>query len=357
MRWDGQKLGTDEASALPGLALAGLQRSVRTPEFAGVTFHEVTCKSALNKVPEASSMPFRWTVNPTRGCLHACTYCFARPTHEYLDLDAAKDFETQIVVKTNVVDVLRAELARPSWAREHVALGTNTDPYQRVEGRYGFMPGIIEALASSGTPLSILTKGTLLRRDLPLLAEASRSVPIGIGVSLAIGDQALQQAMEPGTPTPRARLDLIRAVRDAGLPCGVMVAPVLPWLTDDRGRLDALLRDLADAGATGVTVLPLHLRGAVKPLFLAWLREHAPALVHRYEELYGRGAYVPREYVRWLDERVRPLLVRHGFADRAGRRSGHRAMAGEGSYPSGSLGSLELPALEPSIATAQPVLF
>lgn len=353
MRWDGQKLGTDDDAALPGLALAGLQRSVRTPEFAGVTFHEVTCKSALNKVPEASRMPFRWTVNPTRGCLHACRYCFARPTHEYLDMNAGRDFETQIVVKTNVVDVLRAELARPGWKREHVALGTNTDPYQRVEGRYRFMPGIIEALATSGTPLSILTKGTLLRRDLPLLAEASRTVPVGIGVSLAIGNEALQEAMEPGTPTPRARLDLIRAIREAGLPCGVMVAPVLPWLTDDRPGLDALLRDLADAGATGVTVLPLHLRGPVKPLFFAWLAEHAPALVPRYQELYGRGAYTPREYSAWLDERVRPLLVRHGFAGRGG---GHR-MPGEGSYPTGSIATEGLPVHEPAVASAQPVLF
>ncbi|WP_456846699.1 Rv2578c family radical SAM protein [Cellulomonas sp. P5_C6] len=352
MRWDGQKLGTDETTTLPGLALSGLQRSVRTPEFAGVTFHEVTCKSALNKVPEASRMPFRWTVNPTRGCLHACAYCFARPTHEYLDLDAGRDFETQIVVKTNVVDVLRAEVARPSWAREHVALGTNTDPYQRVEGRYRLMPGIIEALGASGTPLSILTKGTLLRRDLSLLTQVAQEVPVGIGVSLAIGDEALQQAMEPGTPTPRARLELIRAVREAGLPCGVMVAPVLPWLTDDRARLDSLLRELADAGATGVTVLPLHLRGPVKPLYMAWLREHAPALVHRYEELYGRGAYVPREYARWLDERVRPLLVRHGFADRNRYRT-----AGEGSYPEGSIAGAGLPVHEPSLGAAQPVLF
>ncbi|MBO3102618.1 Rv2578c family radical SAM protein [Cellulomonas fengjieae] len=357
MRWDGQKLGTDDTDALPGLTLAGLVRSVRTPEFAGVTFHEVTCRSALNKVPEASRMPFRWTVNPTRGCLHACTYCFARPTHEYLDLGAGRDFETQIVVKTNVVDVLRAELGRRSWAREHVALGTNTDPYQRVEGRYRFMPGIIEALAGSGTPLSILTKGTLLRRDLPLLAEAARAVPVGIGVSLAVGDESLQQAVEPGTPTPRARLDLIRAVREAGLPCGVMVAPVLPWLTDDRAQLDALLRDLADAGATGVTVLPLHLRGPVKPLFLAWLREHAPALVPRYEELYGRGAYAPREYVRWLDERVRPLLVRHGFADSSGHRTSRDGPAGEGTYPAGSLASGLLTVHEPTVAAAQPVLF
>src|SRR3954452_7694210 len=286
MRWDGQKLGEDE-TALPGLGLAGLVRSVRTPEFAGVTFHEVTCKSALNKVPEASAMPFRWTVNPTRGCLHACTYCFARPTHEYLDLGAGRDFETQIVVKTNVVDVLRAELARPTWRGEHVALGTNTDPYQRVEGRYRFMPGIIDALVRSGTPLSILTKGTLLRRDLAQLAEASTHVPVGIGISLAVGDEALQQAVEPGTPTPRARLDLIRAIREAGLPCGVMVAPVMPWLTDGRDELDALFAQLREAGATGVTVLALHLRGPVKPLFYAWLAEHRPELLERYRSLYG----------------------------------------------------------------------
>lgn len=356
MRWDGQKLG-DDGSALPGLALAGLVRSVRTPDFAGVTFHEVTCKSALNKVPEASAMPFRWTVNPTRGCLHACTYCFARPTHEYLDLDAGRDFETQIVVKTNVVEVLRAELARPSWSGEHVALGTNTDPYQRVEGRYRFMPGIIEALVRSGTPLSILTKGTLLRRDLAQLAEASTQVPVGIGVSLAVGDEALQQVVEPGTPTPRARLDLIRAVREAGLPCGVMVAPVLPWLTDGRAPLDDLLASLADAGATGVTVLPLHLRGPVKPLFLAWLAEHAPGLVHRYEALYGRGAYVPREYARWLDARVRPLLVRHGFANAAGHRTGRTGAVGEGAYPTGSIASGGASAFEPVVVSAQPVLF
>ena len=319
---------------LPGLGLGGFVRSVRTPEFAGITFHEVLARSALNKVPEASAMPFRWTVNPFRGCTHACAYCFARPTHEYLDLDAGRDFETQVVVKTNVVDVLRAELARKSWGRETVALGTNTDPYQRAEGRYSFMPGIIGALVDARTPLSILTKGTLLRRDLVLLASAAEHVGVGIGVSLAIGDVGLQQAMEPGTPTPRARLDLIRAVREAGLACGVMVAPVMPWLTDGRDELDALLGQLREAGATGVTVLPLHLRGPVKPLFYAWLEEHRPGLVARYRSLYGAGAYAPREYVRWLDDRVRPLVARHGL----GRGGGHRQGGdGEGTYPRGSM--------------------
>lgn len=298
---------------LPGLALTGLQRSVRTPEFAGVTFHEVHAKSALNKVPDASEVPFRWTVNPMRGCLHACAYCFARPTHEYLGLDAGTDFETQIVVKTNLVEVLTAELRRRSWRHELVALGTNTDPYQRAEGRYALMPGIIGALADSGTPMSVLTKGTLLRRDLPLLATASGQVPVSLAVSLAIGDEGLQQAMEPGTPTPRARLGLIRAAREAGLDCGVLIAPIMPWLTDGTEHLDALFRDLAEAGASWVTTIPLHLRGPVRMLMMRWLAEHRPTLVAKYRRLYGDGAYVPEEYRRWLHERVRPLRQRHGL--------------------------------------------
>lgn len=335
MRWDAQKVAEADG-ALPGLARSGLVRSVRTPEFAGVTFHEVLAKSALSKVPPASTMPFHWTINPYRGCSHACVYCFARPTHEYLDLDAGRDFETQIVVKSNVVDVLRAELARPSWRREHVALGTNTDPYQRAEGRYALMPGIVRALAESGTSLSVLTKGTLLRRDLPLLAEAAEHVSVGLAISLAFADEELQQAVEPGTPTPRARLALVRAAREAGLRCGVMVAPVLPWLTDGTEHLDGLFRELAEAGASGVTVLPLHLRGAVKPLFLGWLAEHRPALVGRYRRLYGDGAYVPGEYARWLDDRVRPLLQRHGLDGGASRRGRWRG-TDQGAFPDGAL--------------------
>ena len=174
MRWDSQGVSVDDG-ALPGLQRIGFVRSVRTPQFEGITFHEVLCKSALNKVPNAAMLPFRYTVNGYRGCSHACRYCFARPTHEYLDLDCGTDFDTQVVVKTNVAEVLRRELRRPSWQRETVALGTNTDPYQRAEGRYALMPGIIGALADSGTPFSILTKGTLLRRDLPLIAEAART--------------------------------------------------------------------------------------------------------------------------------------------------------------------------------------
>ena len=254
MRWDAQGVSVDDG-ALPGLQRIGFVRSVRTPQFEGITFHEVLCKSALNKVPNArpnvagraapSMLPFNYTVNGYRGCSHACRYCFARPTHEYLDLDSGSDFDTQVVVKTNVADVLRRELFRPSWQRETVALGTNTDPYQRAEGRYALMPGIISALADSGTPFSILTKGTLLRRDLPLITEAARRVDVSVAVSLAVGDPELHKDVEPGTPSPHARLGLIAAIRDAGLDCHVMVAPVMPYLTDSVEHLDALLGQIA----------------------------------------------------------------------------------------------------------------
>ncbi len=319
MRWEGQEVTGEDAAALPGLQrMAGLVRSVRTPEFAGIVFHEVAARSVLNKVPEASRMPFRWTVNPFRGCSHACVYCYARATHRYLDLDTGADFDSQIIVKVNAPDVLRRELARPSWGREQVALGTNTDPYQRAEGRYRLMPGIIGALAESGTPLSILTKGTLLRRDLPLLREAAEQVPVSLGVSLAFVDEELQQLVEPGTPTPRARLDLVRAIRESGLDCHVMVAPVLPWLTDSREHLDALLGAVAEAGATSATVFAAHLRPGVKDWYLAWLQRHRPQLVGEYRRLYGRGSYAPTAYRTWLTERAAPLLRAHGL-DRPSR--------------------------------------
>ena len=329
MRWAGQQLDVETPGTLPGLgSIAGLVRSVTTPEFQGITFHEVLARSALNSVP-GTALPFNWTVNPYRGCTHACRYCFARPTHKYLELDTGQDFDRQIVVKTNVAEVLRRELARPSWKHEPVALGTNTDPYQRAEGRYRLMPGIIKALASSGTPLSILTKGTLLRRDLGLLTAASADVSVGIGVSLALGDEVLRRRMEPGVPSVRGRLDFIGSIRDAGLPCGVMVAPVLPWLTDSTEQLDHLLTLLSEAGATGVTPLVLHLRPGVKEWFMKWLAYDHPALVSRYESLYAHGSYVAPSYQRSFDIKIRPLLARHGFD----RRRSHRSEPVRGMHP------------------------
>ncbi|WP_067545637.1 Rv2578c family radical SAM protein [Nocardia crassostreae] len=312
MRWQSQTLDADDG-ALPGLERAGLVRSVQTPEFEGITFHEVLCKSALNKVPEGGSLPFGWTVNPMRGCSHACRYCFARGSHEYLDLDSGNDFDSQIVVKTNVVPILRKELHKRSWRREPVALGTNTDPYQRAEGRYRLMPGIIGALTESGTGFSILTKGTLMRRDLPLLTQAARQVPVHLAVSLAILDPELHRAIEHGTPSPKARLELIRALADAGFAVNVMVAPVIPYLTDSKAHLDELIGAIAEAGAASVTAFPMHLRGSTRGWFLDWLAEAHPALLRRYRQLYGRGTSVTPEYSAWLRGRIEPLLDKHGL--------------------------------------------
>ncbi|MEU4526499.1 intein-containing Rv2578c family radical SAM protein [Amycolatopsis sp. NPDC024027] len=244
--------------------------------------------------------------------------CFARNTHTYLDFDAGRDFDTQVVVKVNAPQVLAAQLKKPSWRREHVAMGTNTDPYQRAEGRYRLMPGIITALARSGTPLSVLTKGTVLARDLPLLRDVARDVPVGLAVSIALLDEELQHRLEPGTPSPRARLELVRKAREAGLPCSVLVAPVLPWLTDSEEALDALFAQLADVGATSVTAFALHLRPGAREWFGRWLAGSHPELVPRYRELYARGSYVRKAYREGLAERVGPLLRRHGLDRKPG---------------------------------------
>jgi DNA repair photolyase len=315
MRWSGQAVGAEVAGALPGLGtLRGLVRSVQTPEFAGITFHEVLAKSALNQVPGESVMPFTWTINPYRGCSHACVMCFARQTHTYLDFDAWRDFDSEIVVKVNVAEVLAKELARSSWQRHPVALGTNTDPYQRAEGRYQLMPGIIAALAASRTPFSILTKGTLLRRDIPLLQEAAERVPVEVAMTIDIFDSGLRESIEPGAPSTEARLATVRALRDAGLTCSVFVMPVFPYLTDSVDHLDRAFAAIAESGAESVAYSALHLKPGAREWFFAWLERERPELVTRYRRLYpGRQIYAPARYRTWLAARVRPLLRRHGL--------------------------------------------
>ena len=314
MRWEGQKLDSDASDALPGLArISNLIRSVQTPEFASVTFHEVAAKSALNRVGPGSAVPFGWTINPYRGCSHACVYCFARPSHRYVEFDAGNDFDSQVIVKVNVVEALRRDLARPTWTRQHVALGTNTDPYQRAEGKYRLMPGIIAALAQARTPFSILTKGTLMRRDLPLLAEAAKSVDVQLAMSIAIFDDELQLAMEPGTPTTAARLATVSAAADAGFDVAVFMMPILPFLTDSAPHIDTALARIKRSGATRVTYTSLHLRPGVKEWYAAWLHRHRPDLVPRYRSLYGDGAYAPTPYRRRLAHTIEPLIEAHGL--------------------------------------------
>jgi DNA repair photolyase len=319
MRWQGQELGVADAAALPGMEqLNGLVRSVTTPEFAGVTFHEVLCRSALNHVPSASAMPFDWTVNPYRGCSHACVYCFARGTHEYLELDPGRDFDTQVVVKINVAEVLEKELRRGSWQRDPVMLGTNTDPYQRAEGRYKLMPGIVSALTESGTPFSILTKGTLLRRDLPMLKDAAADVHVTLAMSIAVFDDELQHLIEPGTPTANARLETVRAATEAGFRVTVFLMPIIPHLTDSVAAIDHALTRIKEAGAVRVVYGALHLRPGAKQWFFEWLEHRHPELVSSYRGLYpGMSANAPKAYKAWLAKRVRPLLRVHRLDGRA----------------------------------------
>ncbi|MFJ3641612.1 Rv2578c family radical SAM protein [Streptomyces sp. NPDC090108] len=294
-------------------------RTVDTPEFRGITFHEVRARSVLNRVPGASRMPFEWTVNPYRGCSHACVYCFARKTHSYLDLDTGLGFDTQIVVKVNAPEVLRRQLASPRWHGEHVAMGTNVDCYQRAEGRYRLMPGIITALTERANPFSILTKGTLILRDLDLLVRASEVTDVGISVSVGFTDTELWRTVEPGTPAPERRLDVVRTLTEHGIGVSVLMAPVIPFLGDDPAQLRATVRAIAAAGATSVTPLVLHLRPGAREWFMEWLEKHHPHLVPRYRRLYAEGAYAPKWYQRRITRQVHELAEEYGIGPRRAR--------------------------------------
>jgi DNA repair photolyase len=220
--------------------------------------------------------------------------CFARPTHTYLDFNAGRDFEREIVVKVNAPEVARAELMRPSWKREHVAMGTNTDPYQWVESRYRLMPGIWEALRDSATPCSVLTKSPLLLRDTELMVEVSERAPVAANLSVPTIDEKAWRATEPHTPHPMKRLEAVAELNRAGIPTGVLIAPLMPGINDQPEQVERILELCAEAGAVDVGGIALHLRGEVKDLWFEWLREHRPDLLPRYERLYARGAYAPR---------------------------------------------------------------
>jgi DNA repair photolyase len=248
--------------------------------------------------------------------------CFARNTHTYLDLDAGRDFDTKIVVKVNAPELLRAKLASPGWAGEHIAMGTNVDPYQRAEGRYRLTRDIIAALRDRANPFSILTKGTLILRDLDLLLSAAEVTDVGLNVSAAFVDKSLWRAIEPGTPAPERRLEACAALNDAGLRCGVLMGPIVPYLSDSPAQLAAAVRAAAAAGAVHVTPIVLHLRPGAREWFLGWLGQAHPELVPRYAELYGRGAYARKDYQARVTAQVRELAERFGVGRGAGRPEG-----------------------------------
>jgi DNA repair photolyase len=236
--------------------------------------------------------------------------CFARPSHTYLNFDAGRDFETKIVVKVNAVEVLRRELRRPSWRGAHVAMGTNTDPYQRCEGRYRLTRGVLEVLRDHANPCSILTKSPLLLRDLDLFVELAATA--GFTASLSIGtlDEEVWRRSEPGTPHPRARMAAVKRLVAAGVPCGILMAPVLPGISDRPEQLRAVVRAAADAGASHVTPITLHLRRGVKEEFMPWLEQAYPELVAGYRRMY-RGANAPKAVTEAIGEHVRAAKRRH----------------------------------------------
>ena len=231
--------------------------------------------------------------------------CFARPTHKYLDFNAGRDFEREIVVKVNAPELLRAELARPKWTHEHIALGTNTDPYQWVEGRYKLMPGIWEAMRDAGNPCSVLTKSPLLLRDLPLMKQIAERTEFSAALSVPTIDERAWRATEPHSPNPRARLEAVAELTRAGIRTGVLVAPLMPGINDAPEQVAKILEFASEAGAAYVTGIALHLRGEVRGLFFEWLQSHRPDLVDRYKRLYQRGAYAHPDERRRLGALVR----------------------------------------------------
>jgi DNA repair photolyase len=293
MRWDNLRIDAEEEAKLPSFKEPAIVRRFDAPEALGIRFYEVRARSGINAVPERSRMPFRFTINPYRGCTHACAYCFARPTHTYLDFNAAEDFEREIVVKVNVPELVRAELERPSWGGDHVALGTNTDPYQWVEGRYRLMEGIWEAMRDAGNPCSVLTKSPLLLRDIKLFRQLAERTEFSTALSVPTLDEKAWRETEPHTPHPRKRLEAVAELARNGIPCSVLVAPLIPGVNDDPRQVEEILEIAGEAGAANVTGIGLHLRGEVRDIFFDWLRQYRPDLVPRYEELYRRGAYLP----------------------------------------------------------------
>ena len=244
MRW---RLSEDDGDQ-GALFEEEVERHIGKGEFRGMEFLHVNARSIINQIPKASMLPFRWTINAYRGCSHACKFCFARPTHEYLDMNAGDDFERKIVVKVNAVERLKAELNPARWAGDHIAMGTNTDPYQRCEGKYRLTRGIVEVLAEHANPFSILTKSTLILRDLDVLTEAAQQADVRANLSIGTLDDEVWKSSEPGTPHPKKRVEAVAKLNEAGIPTGVLVAPVLPGLSDRPDQLRDVVKACADAG-------------------------------------------------------------------------------------------------------------
>jgi DNA repair photolyase len=276
-------------------------------------YREEPCRSALNRV---RGMPFAWSLNPYMGCAHRCTFCYVRAFEARADRPWDDRYGASIRVKTNVAEVLRRELARPSWQREPVAVGAATDPYQPAEGRYRLTRACIEAFAEAASPFAIITRGPLIVRDVDVLVEAARRADVSVTFSVPTLDHEIWRRTEPGTAPPRQRLRALSRLVEAGIDARVGMAPILPGLSDRRELLAEVVREARAAGATGIWANLLYLREGTREHFLAALERDWPELLPRYEQLYRRGAYLQRDETERVRKRVRALARSHGVRDR-----------------------------------------
>jgi DNA repair photolyase len=279
-------------------------------------YREEPCRNALNRV---SGMPFKWSLNPYMGCVHRCTFCYVRGFEKRADRPWDDRYGSSIRVKINVADQLRKELARKSWQREQVVVGAATDPYQPAEGRYRLTRACLEALGEARTPISIITRGPLVVRDLDVLQAAGLRAEVTVNVSVPTIDADVWRTTEPGTAPPRQRLRAVKRLVDGGIRAGVALAPILPGLSDDAAGLGEVLRAARQAGATFVWMNLLNLRPGTREHFLDHLARDWPELLPRYERLYAQRAYLPDTEAKPLRALVRSLADRHGIADRRAR--------------------------------------
>ena len=280
-----------------------------------VEYREIECKSALNRV---RGMPFAWSLNPYRGCAHACHYCFARPTHRFFELGIGDDFTGIIYVKRNLAEVLAGELSRPAWRREQVALGTATDPYQPAEGRYRLTRAALEQFARFRTPVSLLTKNPLIVRDLDVLQDLDARAELSVAFSVPTVDREIWRRTEPGTAPPHQRLAAMRRLADAGVNAGVLMAPLLPGLSADRAQVERTVRAAADHGARFVGSGLLNLSAELRDYYFDFLAAEYPSLLDGYRRLYGEK-YAPKRYRDRVSARVLELQRLAGIPERADR--------------------------------------
>jgi DNA repair photolyase len=279
----------------------------------GVEYREEPCRSALNRV---KGMMFEWSLNPYMGCVHRCTFCYVRAFERRADRPADDGYGTSIRVKTNVVEVLRAELARPSWEGSSVAIGAATDPYQPAEGRYRLTRGCIEALADYSNPFGLITRGPMIVRDVDVLVEAAKRAEVGVTFSIPTLDEEVWRKTEPSTAHPRQRLRALKELVDAGIKVGVGMAPILPGISDRPEQLREVVKAAREAGATGVWTNILFLRPGTREHFLEHVAEDFPELLPRYLELYRGRAYLPAAESKPLRAQVSALAKEYGVRDR-----------------------------------------